>query len=996
VNYKLLFGLLALVVVLLSSISPISLAQSTKGQPVTEIVWTASTQPEPALLQVAQGKADIFAHSVPLYRYEAIDPQYRQNLRLIRSASTYTDLALNPAANVIDPNAPGVVELVDQNLTGRQIPGLLVWDPPTNWVNWTDLGSTIPWSKVHFNPWAIREMRFALNFLIDRDLLVRKIFHGSAGTALGAIRPSHPWYDKAKKIYEELGLTPTGDKEKAQQMFFDALKKIRQVYQKYGMDLQLRDYSDAPAGKWLVFVKPDGSEEIVTVHFVIRVEDERLYIGRQIADWIEKYFYIKVNRIEKERSIVTPVIYGANPVQTSTALGGVVWSMYTEGWVSMGEDIDVYARYDVAFFYAPLRGYGPNHRITDYWYWFNKTMYELGIDLYYGTYTKETVNKLFANIAWMLKAGIEQSIRVFLTENYEYTAVNKDRVVSLIPGRASGFWTPWALRTITTTDGKLSIIELSSTGALFMSPWNNVLGFTDVYSELMGRQVRDFAFYSRPDNGMPQPIRVESYMVERGNFTIPSDAYVYDPVQDKWIHPKELTDQVAEYFYGKKPSTAPVKVVLNYKLGKFHDGTDITMADILYMFGFYWEWAFDDSQVTNKTDPYYDPEIDSAMSYFLSTIYGIKVINETAIEIYTPYDDIYDVLVASTVAMWADMPWDVMAAAEYLVTNRITPPGSNYPFGWTDREGECVGISFIDPDHTVKVKEALQTLQSQNYVPPYITTFPGITVDDVSTRYSRAIEFIDTYGHSMISNGPYYVESYDPSTNKLVMKYFEPYDEVYPRGYWTMKFKVVVPQLVDVKVPDIVIGAFDAEITVKLLQTAPEYKELSATGFKIFASIYRPEETGIVKIGDVPENAIIEVGGGTYKIRFGNELVAQFFNETGTYYLVLVIQHPESGTTLVRTLELTVIALTQTTTTTTTTPPPTGTETTTPPGATKTTTVTETIIEKTTVTEKKTVTETSPITTTVMVTNWAVTAVVGIVGLVIGILVMYFARPRKP
>jgi peptide/nickel transport system substrate-binding protein len=258
-NYKLLaLGLLALIITLTSIIPPLAMAQQAQGQPLTEIYWKTSTQEAPAILQVAQGQADVFAWSVPLPRYDSIDPQYRQNLKLVRSTTTYVDIALNPAANVIDPNKPGVVELADKNLTGQQIPGLLVWDPPTNWVNWTDLGTSIPWSKVHFNPWGIREMRYALEFLVDRDLIVRKIYGGSAAPALGAIRPSHPWYPHAKEIYEEMGLTPTGDKQKAQQIFLNALQKVKAIYQQYGMDLVLKDDPTEPGGKWLYFVKPWG------------------------------------------------------------------------------------------------------------------------------------------------------------------------------------------------------------------------------------------------------------------------------------------------------------------------------------------------------------------------------------------------------------------------------------------------------------------------------------------------------------------------------------------------------------------------------------------------------------------------------------------------------------------------------------------------------------------------------------------------------------------
>ncbi|RLG77239.1 MAG: peptide transporter, partial [Thermoprotei archaeon] len=508
--------------------------QAQTGQPVTEITWKVRLNRDAAILEVANGDADAFAWSSPLPQYQDLDPTVLGKMKLIRSTTTYVDIALNPAANVIDPNGPGYVEQLDYNITGTWLPGLIYWDSPTdfnsNWVNITDITD---WSKVHFNPFGIGEIRYALNFLINRDLIVRTIYGGSAAAALGAIRPSHPAYPRLKHVYDDLGLTPAGDQDKAKQMFEEAMANAKSVLQNYGFDLYLKDDSSSPTGKYWYLKKPDGSEEPITVYFVIRVEDERLEVGRQISTWMEKIWNIKVVRIERERSVVTPIIYGTNPVTTSETLGGIVWTLYTEGWVSMGEDIDVWGRYDIAFFYSPLRGYGPNHRVKSWWYWFNSTEYNWGVQLYYGSYTQQNVDELWALMEKALKAGLLRAPRVFVTENWEFAPVNRDRVTQLVPGVASGIWTPWALRTLQTTDGKATIVEYSSQGALFMSAWNTVLGFNDVYSELMGRLVRDFDFYSSPINGMPVPIRVKSYKVTY-DVTVPDDALVFNPKDKKW------------------------------------------------------------------------------------------------------------------------------------------------------------------------------------------------------------------------------------------------------------------------------------------------------------------------------------------------------------------------------------------------------------------------------------------------------------------------------
>ncbi len=993
-----LIASITIIALMVIPILPIAHAQE-QGQPVKEIVFAARTSQAGAIFEVAKGDADIFIWSMNLKHYRNLDPTILAKLKLYKSVTTYYDLALNPAGNVIDPNKPGVVQLKDKNYTGQVVPGLIVWDADKdygkNWVNITEIKD---WGKVHFNPWAIKEMRFALQFLIDRDFIVKNILGGSANPALGAIRPSHPAYPRLKHIYDELGLTPTGDKEKAAQMFKEAVDKVAQVLRQYGMDLYYKD------GK-LFFKKPDGTEEPVTIYFVIRVEDERLDIGRQVAKWLEEYFGLTVQRIERERSVVTPVIYGKNLISTSEALGGVVWSIYTEGWVSMGEDIDVWARYDVAFFYAPLRGYGPNHRITDWWYYFNKTEYLWGLDLYYGSYVQENVDKLWKEIEDMLRAGVRDALRIFISENIEFFPVNKERVTSLVPGVASGLWTPWALRTLQTVDGKATILEFSGSGALFMSAWNTVLGFQDVYSEVIGRLVRDFAFYSSPNTGIPLPIKVQSYKVikdfeQKGDEfigKIPVSGYIYDPVQDKWVE-------------ANTSMKVPVKVIFNFKFGKWHDGSPENIEDVLYWYAFYWEWASDESTNTTK-DPYYDPEIDEAMSYTLSLIKGIEVINDTAIAIYTDYLDVYDVLIASTVIIYPDMPWHVMAAAEKMITEQWKSP-SGLPYGWTDREGVMTAISFIDPDHARDVKKAIEQLAADNYVPPYLTTFPGLAVEDTATRYQNALQFIDNHNHAFISNGPYYVESYVPSTNRINLKWFDDY--VYPPGYWNKILEVWTVEVPSATIEPTVAFAGDevtVTVNVKLYQLAPQYKEVDPTDAELIAGLYMINATtGEPQlVTNIPTEYIKLEAPGVYKIVLPSNFTAEYLASPGTYYIEVIVTHPKSGSAVTETLTFTGLGQLITTTppTNTTTPPPVTTTTTTTtvvtsPGATITTTVTvtstkevtKTVTTTATTTSVSTTTTTATVPTTVTTLDTGTAAAVGIIALIVGIAIGWLIKRR--
>ncbi len=918
-NLLKVFAALALVAIFIVPYITLGVsAQTTQGKPVTEITFIARTSQQTALLETASGKADVFLWSMPLGYYKSLSPDVASKLRLIRTTTTYYSLALNPANNVYDPNAPGVIVLKGQNITGKALPGLIFWNPSTitantnltnkNWVPITLIKEKKAWNNLHFNPFALQEVRFALNFLIDRQFIVNNILGGSAMPVYGPVMPSNPAaLEKLQSVYQQLGLGPTANVKKAQQMFLDAISKANATLSKYGMYLKLI------GGKWWFF-KPDGSSEPVTVYFLIRIEDERYQIGLQIADWMEKYWNLTVERIARERSVVSPVVYGKNLVETSPSLGNVVWSMYTEGWVTMSEEPPVWARYDIAFFLCPLRGYGPNHGITSWWYWYNKTLYKLGVDLYYGSYTQQNVSKLWDEMKEALLLGEEAAPRIFLTLNVEYFPVNSQRVVSLVPGVVSGLWTPWAMRTLQTIDGKATVVEYSSTGALFMSPWNPVLGFTDVYSMTMGQLVFDFGVYPSPNNGSILPVRVLSYKVEYGNF---KGGYIFNASEWKWV-----------------PSTesAPVKITVKFAMGKWHDGTPMTMADFLYWYAFYWKWT----HKNNKTDPYYDPEIESNMAYIMDMIKGIEVAGPDTLVIYTNYLDVTPGLILYNVLIYPTMPWYVMSAAEYMIVHQWKYKGSNLPYGWTDREGTCTGINFIKPDMVADVKKALELLKSNNYIPPYISTYPGyqnyLGVSP-SQAYSNALKFIDTYGHAFISNGPYYIASYNPSTHKMVLKWFSDYP--FKPGYWNTKLEVWTLGVSNIKAPSVVVAGMPVQITmsVKLFRLAPSYKEATPSTVNVIAILehgVKNATTGKMTYKEVTKipTDYIKFSNGVLTISLPSSFTSQYLSKPGTYVVALFISNPVSSNVYSAAITLTSLGAVTTTTTTTTTTSPTTTTTT--------------------------------------------------------------------
>ena len=759
--------LLALLAMPVASLLNLASAQEV-GQPIREIQYSTVTEQEKGVIVVGSGEADIFAWPLPLPRFEGISEDVLNNIVRIPAYSTFFDIALNPASNVYDSQKPGMIMLKDMNITGQPLPGLLYRDPETE-TQWVDISQLTPdeIAKIEFNPWGVKEIRLALNILVDRETIISQILGGSAEPMLTAVRPSHAAIEWVKDLPAQLGITSAGDPQKAADLYLDAINKLNQIYRDYGFQLVFR--TDENGEERLYLVMPDGSEKKVVVNFLIRQEDERKDIGEQIATWIEEVFKIEVNRFIRTRDVVIPMFYGNNPVKTIEDLGGIA-HMYTEGWVSITDDPIFWARYDAAFFYAPLRGFGPNHRITAWWYWYNETMYQLGYKLYYEAYTPQQVGELIRDVTDMVRMGLEESMRIFISNNAEYFSVNKNTVTAMFYGTTTGLWSFWGYRYAWTVDGTLRVVEFSAQGALFMSAWNPVLGFQDVYSELVWQQIHDFGLWPHPVTGIPAEIR-SSIQVEinEDGIEIPETAIVYDPVMEKWVTIAEAMAANATYLLGagryiSGETMAVSKVTFNYILGKWHDGSDFTLADVLGGYAFAMEWATDDSEVTGAPDEYFDEEYAGGIAGVLDSILAIEVINETAIAIYTDYIDVHPNLIAFQVELFPYVPIHLYAAMEWAVVN---DPIEGVNLGWTTREatGE-VGIDMLTADHVEAVREAAQAVAVEGI--KYLNRLNEVTgmqiVKDgeVLQRLNNLIAFMDEYGNFAVSNGPFKVVFYDP------------------------------------------------------------------------------------------------------------------------------------------------------------------------------------------------------------------------------------------
>lgn len=838
----LLLALLFVIAMIPSQTTVILSQPEVTGPPLDKIYIDVRLSQDVGLGDVAAGRTDLFLWGVSPATLARLPAAVRENLKLVEGRSAFWSYVFNPAYT--PELGPGII-----NTTA---------------------------GEVHFNPFAIRAVRFAMNFVLNRKFLIDNILLGGGEPMFTPIIMANPFYDQfMADIVEELGFTPEGNLELGKRMVDEALTKVAE--QLAGTAYTLEKVSDptAPAGFWWKFSGPgvpDG-EEIVTVKFVIRIEDERHEGGLAFASWIEQCG-IKVERLEWDRRRAIRTVYITNPADYR-------WNIYTEGWIAMSDY--PYVEFDFSFFYSPPHGFVPAFPLEAWLVYRNATIEELADKIERGAIPNpEEYERIIREIG---KLGLLESVRIFALNTIEYYAVNP-RVANLVAGFITGPATIWPYRTMTTPDGVLRLTEYSAAGALFLTVWNPVLGFTGYYAEAIRMALRDYGGWTHPATGEPMPIRSD-WVVEKGfdvNETtleliplidVPATAVVFDPVDEAW-------EPVGP---GKK---AIVKVIYNYKFSNWHHGLPMTIADIMNTLGFAYEWASEDF----PGDPFYDSSYASDVAPFLATIVGVEVINETSIAIYgTFYHPYSDNVIAWYYDIFTDLPWEVWAAMEYVCVEGGPETGTAY---WWETIEEYEGLDLITKSHTKDMIAALRLLASEGWTVtvgedvirevagPYITPYAAdwITPDEASSRLYAAIDFGTRFGHMYISNGPFFLKSYRPEERFMELEAFR--DPTYPftTAYWQERLVVATMRIDGIIVPmEREQGqSFKVDVLVSYTQTYPEVIDKPAEFGDVVVSVIAPDGTVVYSVPAklvrpglfsvvIPDYITLDLEPGIYTIR---------------------------------------------------------------------------------------------------------------------------------
>ena len=740
-------------------------AQATRGPRAETITYVGVTTTDKGIKGVETGDFDAFMWEVLPDDLEKAGADLSK-LRLIPALRFVDVLDINAYS---DPNEMGAC-----GLATRPRDGVVV-----------------------FNPFAIREIRFQLNNLINRKYISDELLKGGAEPAFTYISVSHPAWRYIKDVADRLGLREEGNELLALQKIREAMLNASKCVQKFGYSITLEKDPATGRDVW-TFTRPDGSKEPIKIVFLIRIEDERKPMGDYIAGQLEKAGFI-VERKYIERAQFRPLVRSAEPRNLD-------WHIYTHGdtmirsiWIH--EEVGWYSS---EFASLPTTGglweYTAEHakKIGDY---VQEELEEIARELYRGQV--KDIEDYWAKVKEGTYLGIYESLRVFVIGVRNFYVVNP-RVKDMVYSPVFGITIEWPWRTAITPDSTIKVALYASTGSLFLYEWNPISGVGGVYGSYIWYYVRDYAWLRHPSTLEPVPVRA-TWKVEEKNVSVPTTAIMYDPNKHSWVSVPE----------GKKASYV---LEFNFKFSNYHDGSPQTLLDILTNFAWFVEWAFK----SGDNDTWYHKNVESD-KYIAEDVAGIEIINSTAIRVYGNYGLFYSL--DETAIYYLDYLWPswhplLMLAFEYVVLYKGPVSGAKY--GWLTGEGERT-LDAMNPDHVADVAEALRILGRGDYSPPHLASTikvlkeKGIQVQDVGKSCDSLAKFITEHKHMVVSNGPYYINRYVPQQMYIELKAFR--DPTYPftPDYWLKAFEVSQVKVAGaIKVPTVLVAGYSADVEVPI------------------------------------------------------------------------------------------------------------------------------------------------------------------------------------
>jgi peptide/nickel transport system substrate-binding protein len=600
------------------------------------------------------------------------------------------------------------------------------------------------------NPFAMPEVREAVNWLVDRGYIVRYILGGLGASKYTVAKPGLPDYARHQEPIQTLEATYAYDYEQANAAISAEMAGL-------GATLV--------GGKWHYGGEP------VTLIFLIRVEDERRQVGDYVADQLERLGFT-VDRQYKTSAEASPLWLRGDPDDG-------LWHLYTGGWVSTAIDRDQGS--DFQYFYTPKGLPFPSWQAYDPSPEFQEAADRLAERDFA---TMEERAGLFADA---LEMSMPDSARIWLYHDNGFIARRADTTAAydLASGFSSDLW-PYTVRFNGSEGGVMDV----GAPSLLVEPWNPLGGGSWLYDSVARRATQDHGVVHDPNNGLVWPQRIESAEVyaEAGlpisrthdwvtlafspTIEVPGDAWAnWDTTTETWI---TAGDEYTE------TQTAKIKSVVHYPSDLFstvtwHDGSALSVGDFVMAM----IMPFD---VADPASLIYDESRVEDHEAFLSSFKGYRITSTDplVIEYYTDAWVLDAELNVRT--LWPDYgrgegAWHNMTAGYLTEANGL--------LAFSEDKADALGwiwMDFLTAPSTNALWNLTQHAQTYNLIPYANTLGSYITPAEATARWSNLSAWYTARGHFWLGTGPFYLDTYSHSNGTLTLQRYAAFPDA--AGRW--------------------------------------------------------------------------------------------------------------------------------------------------------------------------------------------------------------------
>ncbi len=776
-----------------------------------------------AITQLIDGEIDIFTET--LTREDLLErTQEAPELEYVENFGSYQELTLNPAGTPDEPYFEGTGEL---------------------------------------NPFAHPEIREALNWLVDRNYIADELYGGMAEPKYTLSGTAFAEYARYIATQREIEVEYAHNPERASEQIQNAMME---------MGAELDD------GSWYY----DG--EPVEVTMLARVEDEREDVGDYVSALLEDEGF------EVERMYATAA--EASPIWMTGDPHAGEWSLYTGGWISTVVTRDEGPDFD---FFFTERGlgtplymeYDPPEELDEIYDRLARRDFE----------TMEERGELFREALW---GSMENAKRIWLTDSLSFSPHREEVTLAAdYAGGISGSWM-WGhtVRFEDQVGGDLRVAMPS----ILTEPWNPPDGSNWIFDMMMIRATSEAGYMYDPYTGLQYPLHFEEAevqireglpvektldwvdleFVEAEDNTVPEDAYY------EWDAEEERFLTVGEVFDEAPTANRAVRTVYPDDVDTmWHDGTEFTVADIL------WMYILDMDRAQEESDIFDDAAVPAYES-FMEDFLGFRIIDDDPIT-FEYYSDLY-YLDAEMFIPSGFPQWDQGAGAMHNMAVAFEAEAEGlHAHSSSKADAEDIEhANYVGGPSLEYMEEQLEGMTEENYIPYENMLGDYITEEEMAERYENLNEWYEDKGHFWVDSGPYYLADAHAVEGIVELEPFEDYP--YRADRWDIFDEPMIP---DISVEDPgTVGVGEAvEIGVDVTFEGEPYpsEEVLSTDFLLF---------------DTHENLVVtgeleEVAEGEWVVRLSEDDTAKL--STGPTRLEVIFSPLSIASPSIETVEFVVI-----------------------------------------------------------------------------------------